>query len=164
MVKIEFIPFFKKSAILKMQSGTTRNKEISVIWIASLVGLVVSGYLSYVKLFHAPIYCTPGLGDCATVNASQWSLLWGIPIAVLGMLSYLAVLLLIFLGPRIEFVKTFSRQAIFGISLFGFLFSMYLTYLELFIIKTMCQWCVISAISMTVIFIASIFSIKRSRL
>ncbi len=91
-----------------MQNKSTTYKEITIIWIASLIGLVVAGYLSYVKLFHAPIYCTPGLGDCATVNASRWSLLWGIPIAVLGMLSYLALFLLVFLGPKIYNFRNYS--------------------------------------------------------
>jgi uncharacterized membrane protein len=145
----------------KMPRSSLKNTTINLIWIFSLVGLIVAAYLSYVKLFHAPIYCTPGLGDCATVNASQWSVLWGIPIAFFGMVSYLAILLLVFLGPKIAFLRPYSKLLIFGIGLFGFLFSVYLTYLEFFIIKTICQWCLLSAVCMTTIFITSIFLLKQ---
>ncbi len=145
----------------KMPRSSIKNFTITVIWIFSLVGFIVAAYLSYVKLFHAPIYCTPGLGDCATVNASQWSELWGIPIALFGMISYLAILLLVFLGPKIAFLRPYVKLLIFGIGLFGFLFSFYLTYLEFFVIKMTCQWCILSAICMTTIFVASIFLIQQ---
>jgi len=138
-----------------------RNSQITVIWITAIIGLVVSGYLAYVKLFQQPIYCTPGLGDCATVNSSKWSELWGIPIAFFGVLSYLAVLFLIFIGPTITFLKKYVVLFVFGIGTFGFLYSLYLTYLELFVLKTICQWCVVSAICMTAIFIASFFWMRR---
>lgn len=138
-----------------------KNTPITVIWISSLVGFIVAGYLTYVKIFHAPIYCTPGLGDCAAVNASRWSELWGIPIALFGMLSYLLILFLVFFGPKIAFLRTYNKMLIFGIGLFGFLFSVYLTYLELFVIKMLCQWCLVSAICMTTIFITSIFWLQQ---
>jgi uncharacterized membrane protein len=147
----------------KMPQSSKKNAKVTLIWISSLVGFIVAIYLSYVKLFHAPIYCTPGLGDCATVNASQWSELWGIPIALFGMFSYLAILFLIFLGPKIAFLRPYSKLLIFGIGLFGFLFSIYLTYLEFFVIKTLCQWCLLSAICMTAIFITSFFLLKQDR-
>lgn len=146
-----------------MQIALTRDHNKSAIWISSLIGLIVSGYLTYVKLFNQPIYCTPGLGDCQTVNSSQWSELWGIPIALFGMISYLAILLLVFISPRIPFLKMYNKFFVFGIGTFGFLYSLYLTYLELFIIKTICQWCLVSAICMTIIFIFSIFNLRRSQ-
>ena len=146
-----------------MQISLNRDRNRSAIWIASLVGLLVSGYLTYVKLFHQPIYCTPGLGDCETVNSSQWSELWGVPIALLGMVSYLAILFLIFVAPGISFLKKYNDYLVLGTGTFGFLFSLYLTYLELFVIKTICQWCIVSAICMTIIFIFSIFAIRKSQ-
>lgn len=145
------------------QSKSKANHEKTIIWIAALIGLLVSGYLTYVKLFNAPIYCTPGLGNCESVNSSQWSSIWGIPVAIFGFLSYLAILFLVFLGPKITLIRKYSMLFIFGISLFGFLYSLYLTFLELFVIKAFCQWCIISALCMTVIFIASIFLIKRKQ-
>ncbi len=146
-----------------MQISLTRDRKITTIWFTSLIGLIVSGYLTFVKLFHQPIYCTPGLGDCESVNASRWSELWGVPIALFGMLSYLAVLILVLLGPKIRLIKTYNNHLVFGIGTFGFLFSLYLTYLELFVIKAICQWCLVSALCMTIIFIFSIFNLRKSQ-
>lgn len=135
------------------------TKQFSVktlIRIAAFIGLLDSIYLTYVKLSHTPIYCTPGLGDCATVNSSRWSEIWGIPIAVFGLLTFLVILLLTFLGKRVKFTRLYADYMIFGIALFGLLFSIYLTYLEAFVIRAFCQWCILSAISVLVIFIASL--------
>ena len=140
-----------------------KRKELTTICIASIIGLIVSSYLSYVKLFHTAIYCTPGLGDCQSVNSSQWSVLWGIPVAVFGVIGYLAILFIVYFGPKLAIFKPYIRSSLFGLGLFGFLFSAYLTYIELFVLHTICQWCILSALCMTVIFISSIFLIKRDR-
>ena len=140
---------------------TIINRTRSIIWITALVGLLISGYLAYVKVFDTPIYCTPGLGDCVTVNSSRFSELWGIPIAIFGILSYLAILLLVFFGERLKLVKQYQVLFIFGISLFGFLYSLYLTYLEIFVIQAICQWCVLSGLCMTIIFAASLSWLKQ---
>jgi uncharacterized membrane protein len=142
-------------------SFVMKKTQTRIIWIATILGMAVSGYLSVIKLTHTPIYCTPGLGDCATVNSSQWSLLWGIPIAIFGFLSYLAILILMIFGPKVKILTTYWRYAILGIGLFGFLYSLYLTYLEIFVIKAVCQWCITSAVCMTTIFIASCFLVKH---
>lgn len=135
----------------------------TIIWITALVGMLTSGYLAYVKIFDTPIYCTPGLGDCSTVNSSSFSELWGIPIAIFGILSFLAVLLFVFLGERLILVKEYQVLFVFGISFFGFLYSLYLTYLEIFVIHAMCQWCVLSGVCMTIIFAASMFWLKQKQ-
>jgi uncharacterized membrane protein len=137
-----------------------KNTSLTVIWIAAVVGVIDSAYLAYIKFSHVAIYCTPGLGDCATVNSSRWSELWGIPIALFGLATYLAVLFLVAFGSKIKFAKPYVNYALFGIGLVGFLYSLYLTYLELFVIRAICQWCILSAICITVIFIASIFRLK----
>ena len=139
------------------------NRTRTIIWITALVGLLTSGYLAYVKIFNTTIYCTPGLGDCTTVNSSRFSELWGIPIAIFGILSYLAILLLVFLGERLKLVKRYQVLYIFGISLFGFLYSLYLTYLEIFVIHAICQWCVLSGLCMTIILAAAVFWLKQQQ-
>lgn len=119
--------------------------------------MLVSGYLAYVKLFHIAIYCTPGLGNCETVNSSTYSILFGVPLGVWGLIGYTALFLLITFGRKIHFFSEYLDLTIFAISLGGFLFSIYLTSLELFVIKAICQWCILSAVMMTFIFIASVF-------
>ncbi len=146
-----------------MKKTSLRNNAVVIILIASVVGLIVAGYLTYVKFFHTPIYCTPGLGDCETVNTSSWSEIFGIPVALLGFLSYLVLILLILFRSKIQFVRQYGKALIFGVGLFGFLFSLYLTALEFFVIKAFCQWCVVSALCMTVIFVASVFLVKQKQ-
>jgi len=154
----------KRKVEFCMKDKQTINNRIRiVIWITALVGLLISGYLAYVKIFDTPIYCTPGLGDCSTVNSSSYSELWGIPIAIFGVLSYFAILLLVFLGERLKLVKEYQVLFIFGISFFGFLYSLYLTYLEIFVIHAICQWCVLSGLCMTIIFAASMLWLKQKQ-
>ncbi len=142
---------------------TIINRIRTTIWITALVGLLTSGYLTYVKVFDTPIYCTPGLGDCSTVNSSSYSELWGIPIAIFGILSFLAIFLFVFLGERLKLVNQYQVLVIFGISFFGFLYSLYLTYLEIFVIQAVCQWCVLSGLCMTIIFAASMIWLKQKQ-
>jgi uncharacterized membrane protein len=139
------------------------NRLRTIILITALVGMLTSGYLTYVKVFDTPIYCTPGLGDCTTVNSSSYSELLGIPIAIFGILSFLAILLGVLLSERLKLVKQYQVLLIFGISFFGFLYSLYLTYLEIFVIHAICQWCVLSGLCMTIIFAASMFWLKQKQ-
>lgn len=140
-------------------------KKITIIAIvASIIGFIDSAYLTIIKITHSPIYCTPGLGNCETVQNSQWSTLWGIPVALLGAMAYLVLIFFFAFGDKISFLKQYSQYIVFGTSLFGFLFSLYLTYLELFVIHTICQWCILSAICMTAVFIITIIRLKDLQL
>jgi uncharacterized membrane protein len=136
-------------------------KKITIVaLVASIIGFIDSAYLVYVKLSHAIIYCTPGLGDCATVQSSQWSTIWGIPIAIFGAIAYLSLIGLYLFEKKIKILSKYSDYLIFGISFFGFVYSMFLTYLEFFVIHALCQWCVLSALFMTLIFITTIVRLK----
>ena len=119
--------------------------------ILALLGVGISGYLAYVKLSATQAVCL-GLGECEAVQNSPYSVILGIPISILGLLSYLAIIALWWWSqdeqrPYADLAPMLS----FGIILFGFLYSAYLTYLELFVIKAICPWCVASAILMTVL-------------
>jgi uncharacterized membrane protein len=132
-----------------------------LIYIASIIGLLDAGYLSYSKIFAAKLYCTPGLGDCASVNASQWSYVFGIPVAYLGFLTYVAILLIVLFGKRIKFIAPYQEYLFFFVTLVGILFSGYLTYIEAAVLHTYCQWCVLSATMMTVLFVISVIKLAR---
>jgi uncharacterized membrane protein len=139
------------------------NKTTIFALVASIIGFIDSAYLTFVKFTDTPIYCTPGLGDCATVQNSPYSELWGIPLALLGSLTYLALILLYLFGQKMRLFKSIQLHLVFGLGLFGFLFSLYLTYLEFFVIRALCQWCVLSALCMTAIFITTIIQLKRNQ-
>ena len=132
-------------------------KKIALIsFFAALVGLLDSAYLTWIKISHNEISCGGGLGDCFTVNTSRYSEIWGIPIALLGLLAYLAIAGVITLEARIEFFKENGALMVFGISLVGVLYSAYLTYLEFAVIHAWCPYCLLSATVIAVIFILAI--------
>lgn len=109
-------------------------------------GIGIASYLSYVHYAHQSIACG-GLGSCETVNSSKYAELMGVPVALLGGVVYVVLLLVavrwFLAGPYL------AAPAAWAISLGGFLFSVYLTYLELFVIDSICIWCVASACVLT---------------
>ena len=119
----------------------------------AMVGLGVALYLSYVEVNQVEAICGP-IGECNIVQASPYARLLGVPIAVLGLLSYLAIVVLWF-GQRIlhNHLQAISALLLLGITVFGTGFSAYLTVLELFVIKAVCAWCLTSAVITTLIMI-----------
>ncbi len=114
------------------------------IAVAGLVGVAISGYLTYVHYADVAPICT-GSGSCEKVQSSRYAELAGIPVAVLGLAGYLAIVATAFVTGEL------SRMAGTTLALAGFGFSLYLTYLELFVIDAICQWCVASAVTTAVL-------------
>jgi uncharacterized membrane protein len=111
----------------------------------AVVGLGVAAYLTYVHYAGIKPACTAGQ-SCAKVQTSQWSRLAGVPVALIGLIGYVAILSSL-LGPDREP----TRLATLGLTLTGFGFSAYLTYREIFSIHAICEWCVSSAVIMTLL-------------
>ena len=124
------------------------------IGLLSVIGIGVAGYLTYTHYAGLKVLCLSS-GGCETVQSSVYSKLDGIPVAVLGLAGYIGILFSLF------FRNELARAAGFGLALVGFLFSMYLTYRELFTIKAICQWCVSSAVIMTVLTILTAIRVLR---
>lgn len=116
----------------------------AIVALAS-VGLLDAIYLTWIKLANQTAICA-GIGDCEYVNSSIYSELLGLPIAIYGAGAYLAILLLVLFEERNEFLMENSPLLIFGLSLAGVLYSAYLTYIELYVLKAVCPYCVLSAI------------------
>jgi uncharacterized membrane protein len=118
-----------------------------------LVGLLVAGYLAYVETAQVTAVCGP-VGDCNTVQQSEYALLFGVlPIGIFGLVGYIAILVS-WLVARFTSSRrnAWARLAIFIMALFGTLFSIYLTFLEPFVIGATCAWCLSSAILITLLF------------
>jgi len=128
-----------------------------IIIIIAILGLSDATYLLIVKLTSIKALCAPSLGDCWSVNNSIYSEWNGIPISVFGMLAYISIILLLTLLNRFSFIKNFTHIFVVGIALIGFIFSIYLTFLQIAVIKAICPFCIISAITMTTVFVLSIF-------
>ena len=135
------------------------------LWItsigASLVGLVDSVYLTWIKLADQTASCA-GIGDCESVNNSQYSEIAGIPIALLGVGAFFTILTLLVLEDRLADQSANLRLGIFGLSLTGSLYSGYLTYLEIAVLRAICPFCVVSAIAIFVLLIVGVFRLKES--
>jgi uncharacterized membrane protein len=106
-------------------------------------GAAIAGYLTWVHYAGLEPVCAGGGEGCERVQNSPYAQLAGIPVALLGLVGYLAIL--VSLVARGEL----ARLATAVLALIGFAFSAYLTYLELFVIDAICQWCVASAAVMT---------------
>lgn len=126
-----------------------------LIIIFSLLGLTDATYLLIIKLTSIKALCAPGLGDCWSVNTSIYSEWNGIPISAFGMLAYITILSITLLKQKIKILQPFAHILTFGVSLCGFIFSIYLTYLQFAVIKAICPFCIFSAITMTTVFILS---------
>ncbi|MEW6029983.1 MAG: vitamin K epoxide reductase family protein [Chloroflexota bacterium] len=123
-----------------------------------IVGLLVSIYMTVYKLTSNDAMCL-GSGDCSTVNASRYSEVYGIPVAVLGIVGYTAILVVHFLENRGAFFKQNAALLIFGMALTGFLFTVYLIYVEIALIKALCPFCIASQVTMTIVFVISLIRV-----
>ncbi len=127
----------------------------------AVIGLAVSVYMTIFKLTGNENMCV-GNGGCSTVNASPYAEIYGIPVAVIGIVGYLALLVLLLIEPRGNtFLAENGTLIIFGVALLGFLFTLYLIFLEIFVIKALCPFCLTSQISMTILFGLSIARLLR---
>ena len=118
----------------------------------SVVGAAIAGYLTWVHYAELQPFCVGGGGACERVQSSPYAKLAGVPVAVVGLAGYLAVLASLALADR-------SVTAF--LALVGAGFSAYLTYLELAVIHAICQWCVASAAVMTALAGASVARLLR---
>ena len=134
--------------------STDRRLRLAAIVLA-LVGLGVAAYLTYIHYEGIKPVCGLG-GNCEKVQSSEWSKLAGVPVAVLGLVGYAAILATLFIDRE----EALIAGAIF--SLAGFGFSAYLTYRELFSIDAICPWCVSSAVIMTLLAIATTARLLRA--
>jgi uncharacterized membrane protein/thiol-disulfide isomerase/thioredoxin len=117
-----------------------------------IAGLFVAGYMSYVELTHTEAICGP-LGDCNSVQQSSYATLWGfLPVGVLGIIGYVSIgtIWLLYRNSPLGLRKLLSLL-MWGMALLGTLFSIYLTFLEPFVIGATCAWCLSSAILITLL-------------
>jgi uncharacterized membrane protein len=120
------------------------------------LGVLVSIYMTIYKFTSNNAMCL-GSGDCSTVNASPYSMVYGVPVAFIGVLGYSAILGLLLLNNRLgEFLEQNGTLLVFGLALTGFAFTLYLVYLEIFVLRAFCPFCVTSQITMTILFFISI--------
>lgn len=126
----------------------------------SILGLLVSVYMTIYKFTENDKLCL-GSGDCSTVNASSYSEIYNIPVALVGVGGYAAILAVLLLEKRNSFLAQNGTLILFGFTLMGFLFTLYLVYVEVAILKAYCPFCVTSQVTMTIMFILSVIRLVR---
>ena len=130
--------------------------------ILGLMGLGIATYLAYVEITHVEALCGP-IGECNIVQSGSYALILGIPVAVLGVLYYLAIGALWvgqrYLGGR---WANLTILGLLGMTLFGVLFSIYLTCLELFVVRAVCTWCLGSAVVTTILMLLVVVPVTGS--
>lgn len=120
-----------------------------VMLVLAVVGIGVASYLTYIHYAGINPACTAGQ-SCLKVQTSVWSKVDGVPVALMGLIGYVAIFGTLLAPDREE-----TRLATLGITLIGVGFSGYLTYRELFSIHAICEWCVSSAVILTLLLIGA---------
>jgi len=129
---------------MKFPTEATLRRAIVFL---SVLGIGIATYIAIVEGGGGTPACVAGGGGCATVAKSSYSHIAGINIAIFGIIGYVLLFISAF------FRNDLVRLGGFAVALGGFGFSVYLTYLELYVINAICQWCVASAILMTILFV-----------
>jgi uncharacterized membrane protein len=122
---------------------TTRRGDLIAL-LLTLAGIGVAGYLTYVHYNQGALVC--GIGNCEIVQSSKYAKMFGVPIAVFGLAMYLAILALLLVRRARPQIADTATLAIFALLMAGTIYAAYLTYLEIWVIEAICQWCVASAI------------------
>ena len=128
--------------------------------IVSAFGFADATYLTTQHYLGLPVACSI-LEGCEQVTTSPYSLIFGIPVALLGSIFYFTVLILSVLYLDSKKIKFLNFIAV--ITPFGFLASLYFVYLQIFVIKAICLWCMGSALTTTLLFILSLVFLHRQR-
>ena len=117
----------------------------------AIIGLLVSIYMTVYKITSNNKMCL-GSGDCSTVNASPYSEVNGVPVGGLGVIGYAAILATLYFEKRNRFFRENGSLMLFGMALTGFIFTLWLVYVEFAILKALCPFCLTSQVAMTIIF------------
>jgi uncharacterized membrane protein len=128
---------------MKLPTEATLRRTIAFV---AALGIGVATYITIADSGGGAPTCLAGGGGCETVANSSYSHIAGVNIALFGIVGYVLVLLSAFV------VSDLARFGGFAVALGGFGFSVYLTYLEIWKIEAICQWCVGSAVLMTILF------------
>jgi uncharacterized membrane protein len=133
---------------------SSRALRIALIAV-TLLGVILASYLTYVHYAEIKPLCTAG-NACIKVQSSIYSKLAGVPVALMGLIGYVAIL-----GSLLVRQSETSRLATMSLTLVGFGFSAYLTYRELFSIHAICEECATSAGFLTVLMCLSVWRFLR---
>ncbi len=133
--------------------GGRGNPLLVAVVVLGFLGMCVAGYLTYVHYDEDALVCT--VGGCETVQQSDYSTMLGVPIAIFGLLMFLTVTLLALarMTDRSPIPSDLATIAAWTLLLTSLLYYAYLTYIEIWELEAVCQWCVISSIVALLMFV-----------
>ncbi|MBA4384560.1 MAG: hypothetical protein C0410_07470 [Anaerolinea sp.] len=147
------------TGLVKTRTFKLTGKTLNWLTIPFVIGgLIVSGYLTYVELTSSTAVCGVAIPGCGEVQNSPYAVLFGfLPVALLGVIGYIGIFIS-WLGKRVlpSKNKKLLSLIMWGMCFFGILFSTYLTYLEVFVLRATCSWCILAAVFMNMLFWVSI--------
>ena len=131
--------------------------------LVSLLGLFLGTYLTMYKFgIIGSLACN--VSSCEQVQSSRWSVFLGLPVATWGLGFYLTMFVLAIVGMQERFEEApWVANAMFGMASVGLAFTAWLNYLEAFVMDMWCEWCIVSAIMVVVLFALSVLDWRASR-
>jgi uncharacterized membrane protein len=138
-----------------------RRRAIAVL---ALLGALDATYLLLGKLGITSGYVCSVTGGCEIVNTSPYSELMGVPVALIGLLGYVATLIVALAAIQPRWLSEGRLDLLLGLlSGIGVAFSLCLTYIELFVLHTLCQWCLVSQALIIAIFVLALVGVSLGR-
>jgi uncharacterized membrane protein len=124
------------------------------------IGFLDSAYLTIEHYFNRTPPCSL-ISGCEIVTTSKYSVIFGVPTALMGALYYMAIILalVLYLDLKRDWIIKWTAR----FTAVGFIFSLWLVYLQLFVIKAICQYCMLSALSSTGLFVLGVLVLRSLR-
>ncbi|NIR46680.1 MAG: vitamin K epoxide reductase family protein [Gemmatimonadetes bacterium] len=138
-----------------------RRRAIAVL---ALLGILDSTYLLLAKLgYIGSLSCSISHG-CDLVNTSRYSSFLGLPVAGIGLAGYLVLMVIALVGLQPRWLNDPRPDRLLAVlSGVAVAFTLYLTYAEIFWLRAICQWCVVSQVAIIAIFVLSLLGLRRKR-
>ena len=139
------------------------NWQVRLIQLLAVGGMMVAFFL---LLFHEgkliSVCSSGGWDDCGQVSGptAKYASVGPIPVALIGLLGYIAMFMVVWLEDWIEFVEIYMGEIMIALTGIAFLFSLALTLLEIFVIHHICRYCVVSAVIVTTQLILAIIYLR----
>jgi uncharacterized membrane protein len=139
-----------------------KNKLLLAYSVVALLGLLDSIYLTYTRLLGITPPCGVSIfSGCAVVARSSYSVLLGIPLSVYGIVFYGFALLLSIVLMYKEVL--YGKELLLVSATAGLVSSAYFVYVQVYIIKALCIYCVFSALCALILFILSVITYKKPK-
>ncbi len=143
-------------ATAKANNAASAARAINTDWMRALsialavLGILVAGYMTWAELTSNETACLDtGKIDCSAVQNSAYAKILGIPVALLGLVGYVAILSVLVAEDLHPLAAAYGRTLVIGMALFGVIFQAYLTVIEATVLDAWCQWCVASFVIIT---------------